>query len=65
MNAASGDRAIDAGSVKAGPVKATSGTVDANRRSFWLKTLHRWHWISAAVSLIALLLFSITGITLN
>ncbi len=38
---------------------------DPNRRAYWLKTLHRWHWISAAVSLVALLLFSVTGITLN
>ena len=34
-------------------------------RTWWLKQLHSWHWISAAVSLIAMLLFSITGITLN
>ncbi len=35
------------------------------RRSFWLKQLHQWHWISAAVSLVGLILFAITGITLN
>lgn len=35
------------------------------RRSFWLKQLHQWHWISAAVSLAGLLLFAVTGITLN
>jgi hypothetical protein len=34
-------------------------------RGWWLKTLHRWHWMSAAVSLAALLMFSVTGITLN
>ena len=39
--------------------------VDAKRRSYWLKTLHQWHWISSAVCLIGILLFSITGITLN
>jgi hypothetical protein len=38
---------------------------DQHRRSFWLKQLHQWHWISAAVSLISLLLFAITGFTLN
>jgi hypothetical protein len=38
---------------------------DQHRRSFWLKQLHQWHWISAAVSLIGMLLFAITGITLN
>ena len=35
------------------------------RRAFWLKTLHRWHWISSALCLLGMLLFSITGITLN
>ena len=35
------------------------------QRAWWLKTLHQWHWISAAISLVGLLLFSITGITLN
>jgi hypothetical protein len=34
-------------------------------RTFWLKQLHTWHWISAAVSLTAMLLFAITGLTLN
>ncbi len=38
---------------------------DPRRRSYWLKTLHQWHWISSAVCLIGILLFSITGITLN
>ncbi|MGA1798744.1 PepSY-associated TM helix domain-containing protein [Sphingomonas sp. 4RDLI-65] len=36
-----------------------------NWRSWWLKQLHSWHWISAAISLTAMLLFAITGITLN
>jgi len=31
----------------------------------WLKQLHSWHWISAALSLTGMLLFAITGITLN
>lgn len=35
------------------------------RRAWWLKQLHTWHWISAAVSLIGMVLFSVTGITLN
>lgn len=42
-----------------------SKPVDARRRSYWLKTLHQWHWISSAVCLIGILLFSVTGITLN
>lgn len=35
------------------------------RRGFWLRTLHNWHWISSAVSLIGMLLFAMSGITLN
>jgi hypothetical protein len=34
-------------------------------RGFWLRTLHQWHWISSAVCLIGMLLFAVTGITLN
>lgn len=34
-------------------------------KAFWLKQLHTWHWMSSAVCLIGLLLFTITGITLN
>lgn len=34
-------------------------------RAFWLKHLHQWHWISSALCLLAMFLFSITGITLN
>ena len=35
------------------------------RRAAWLKTLHQWHWISSAVCLVGMLLFAVTGITLN
>ena len=41
---------------------ATRGT---QRRAYWLKTLHQWHWISSAIALVGMLLFAITGITLN
>ena len=34
-------------------------------RAFWLKQLHQWHWISAALSLTGLVLFAATGVTLN
>jgi hypothetical protein len=34
-------------------------------RSFWLRHMQQWHWISAAISLVGMLLFAITGITLN
>ena len=31
----------------------------------WLGTLRQWHWISSALCLVGMLLFAITGITLN
>ncbi|HEY0681609.1 MAG TPA: PepSY-associated TM helix domain-containing protein [Steroidobacter sp.] len=34
-------------------------------RAFWLKHLHQWHWVSAAMCLAGMVLFSITGFTLN
>ena len=34
-------------------------------RAFWLRTLHQWHWISSALCLVGLLLFTLTGFTLN
>ncbi|CAN7179354.1 PepSY-associated TM helix domain-containing protein [Pseudoduganella sp. LjRoot289] len=34
-------------------------------RALWLKNLHQWHWISSALCLLGMFLFSITGITLN
>lgn len=35
------------------------------RRAWWLRQLYQWHWISAAISLLCMLIFSATGITLN
>jgi uncharacterized protein len=45
------------------PVTDTLG--GQQRRGFWLRTLHQWHWISSAVCLVGMLLFAGTGITLN
>lgn len=45
--------------------ETTSAPTAAPRRSSWLKTLHLWHWISSALCLLGMLLFSITGFTLN
>ena len=46
--------------------RSTATTVQQQAsRGFWLRTLHQWHWISSAVCLIGMLLFSLTGITLN
>jgi hypothetical protein len=44
---------------------APKGQRKKSRKTFWLKQLHTWHWVSSAVSLIGLLLFAFTGITLN
>jgi len=50
-------------------VSSRTSTVDPvarqQRRGFWLRTLHQWHWISSAVCLVGMLLFAATGITLN
>jgi hypothetical protein len=45
-------------------VKTSSVSSNSNR-AWWLKQLHQWHWISSAICLIAMLLFAVTGITLN
>ena len=37
----------------------------ARQRGALLKTLLQWHWISSAICLIGLLVFALTGITLN
>ena len=42
-----------------------SGSSSNPSRAYWLKTLHQWHWISSAIALVGILLFSFTGITLN
>ena len=42
-----------------------SSALSQQRRGFWLRTLHQWHWISSAVCLVGMLLFAVTGITLN
>ncbi|MCC8391078.1 PepSY-associated TM helix domain-containing protein [Paraburkholderia sp. MMS20-SJTR3] len=44
-----------------------AGTFDAGQRSraFWLRQLRQWHWISSALCLVGMLLFALTGFTLN
>lgn len=44
---------------------STAASTQQQRRGYWLRTLHQWHWISASVCLVGMLLFAITGITLN
>src|SRR5688500_16976396 len=39
--------------------------MDPRRRMQLYRTTHLWHWISAAICFAALILFTVTGITLN
>ncbi len=39
--------------------------MNSRRRMQMYRTMHLWHWISAAVCFAALILFTVTGITLN
>ena len=48
-----------------GQLSATVESLQQGRRAFWMRQLHQWHWISSALCLIGLLLFALTGITLN
>jgi hypothetical protein len=48
-----------------GAVGSQATRAVAARRAYWLKHLHAWHWISSAVCLVGMLLFAVTGITLN
>ena len=43
----------------------TAASSNAPLRAYWLKKLHEWHWISSAICLIGMLLFAVTGFTLN
>lgn len=44
---------------------AADRAAQANRRAQWMRQLRQWHWISGALSLLSMLLFAVTGITLN
>ncbi len=43
----------------------TASNAKKIRRVFWMKHLRQWHWISAALCLVATMLFAVTGVTLN
>ncbi|WP_437187986.1 PepSY-associated TM helix domain-containing protein [Planctomicrobium sp. SH668] len=36
-----------------------------SKRGYWLRTMIQWHWISSAICLVGMVMFAITGITLN
>ncbi|MCH8543446.1 MAG: PepSY-associated TM helix domain-containing protein [Alcanivorax sp.] len=40
-------------------------TSSAAKKAAWFQQVIRWHWISSAICLIGMLLFAVTGITLN
>ncbi|WP_423839160.1 PepSY-associated TM helix domain-containing protein [Undibacterium luofuense] len=46
-------------------MQASSSRNQPQQRAFWLRQLHQWHWISSAICLVAMLVFAITGFTLN
>ena len=43
----------------------SAGKSGRNWRNWLVRQARRWHWISAALSLAAILFFAVTGITLN
>jgi len=47
------------------PTRPDAPALPGARRALWLRQLHQWHWISSAICLMAMLLFSFTGFTLN
>lgn len=59
MQAGKVERSVD------GPAVPRAARPRRKLRAAWLKQLHTWHWVSAAVSLAGMLLFAVTGITLN
>lgn len=54
-----------AGNAATASVTPAPSALPGAGRAVWLKNLHQWHWISSAICLMAMLLFSITGFTLN
>ena len=51
--------------LKTTPDPISGQIASQKRRSFWLRHLHQWHWISSSICLVAMLAFAITGLTLN
>ncbi|MBB36365.1 MAG: hypothetical protein CME88_09835 [Hirschia sp.] len=47
------------------PAPATPMRARKAAKNFWKKQARIWHWISGAVCLVGMVLFAVTGITLN
>ncbi|WP_246139640.1 PepSY-associated TM helix domain-containing protein [Parahaliea aestuarii] len=45
--------------------KCGNGVMEKARVTIWLGSVRQWHWISSALCLVGMLLFAVTGITLN
>ncbi|MBA4503081.1 PepSY-associated TM helix domain-containing protein [Marinobacterium marinum] len=52
---------------QAAPLEETTEvpTTSVRLRAVWMRRLLTWHWISSAFALFGMLLFAVTGITLN
>lgn len=61
MSASTTDRVRERPPAAASPRAAKAGA----RRLFWMQQMRRWHWISSAMCLASLLMFAVTGFTLN
>lgn len=48
-----------------GTAESVPAKPQVKSKAAYLKQLHLWHWVSSAISLVALLMFSVTGLTLN
>lgn len=44
---------------------STTESTEPAQRRYRLRTIIAWHWVSSAISLVGMMLFAITGITLN
>jgi hypothetical protein len=55
----------DLAPAEAAAVERARAKKRAQARAGFLRQVMRWHWISAAICLIGMLLFAVTGITLN
>ncbi|MBT9494393.1 MAG: PepSY-associated TM helix domain-containing protein [Paucibacter sp.] len=47
------------------PKSPAKNRASKSSKAAFLKQVHLWHWVSSAISLVALLMFSVTGLTLN
>lgn len=47
------------------PAATASPKATPSRRAFWARQITLWHWVSSGICLVGMLLFTITGITLN